>query len=173
VTAREEVAAKLRQQFFPVQLFEEHLTAHLLDYFGQRIRDVERIYREMLGYPIAVHETTIRDALWSLCLQKQIGIKHEKDSACGRKPQLTDAELTDALVTEPFPDSKLRLSSELPKLAVQQQSGGHVISSPGEPKTVGGIEVESEKPTMDLETPFCHGVGDLRQEVAMLLVEHE
>jgi hypothetical protein len=173
VTTREEVAAKLRQQFFPVQLFEEHVTAHLVDYFGQRIRDVERIYRETLGYPIAVHETTIRDALWSLCLQKQIGIKHEKDSACGRKPQLADAELADALVTEPFPDSKLRPSSELPKLAGQQQFGGNVISSLGEPNVVVGIEVESEKPTIDLETPFCHGIGDLRQRVAMLLVEHE
>ncbi len=173
ITTREEVAAKVRQQFYPVQLFEEHLSAHLLDYFGQRIRDVERIYRETLGYPVPVHETTIRDALWSLCVQKQIGIKHEKDSACGRKPQLTDSELADALVTEPFPDSKLRLSSELTKLSVTQPSGGQVISSPGEPKTVWGVEAESEKPTIDLETPFCHGPGELRQRVAMLLAEFE
>jgi hypothetical protein len=168
VTTREEVAIKLRQQFFPVQLFEEHLGTTLSDLIGKRVRDVERIYRETLGYPVPIHDNTILDALSGLCARKQIGIKHERDSACGRKPQLGSTEWPDAVIDDPFEDGKLRQQSELEDFTASEATSS---AEPFEPAPLP--EGTIEKPLIDLETAFCRGVSELRQEVAVLLAEHE
>jgi hypothetical protein len=168
VTTREEVATKLRQQFFPVQLFEEHLSATLPDLMGKRVRDVERTYRETLGYPVPIHDNTILDALSGLCTRKQIGIKHERDSACGRKPQLGSAEWPDAVIDDPFEDGKLRQQSELVDFTTS------TARSSAEPLNQSSLpEAIMAQPLIDLETTFCRGIGELRQAVAILLADYE
>lgn len=167
VTTREEVAAKLRQNFFPVQLFEEHLSANLSELIGKRVKDAERTYRETLGYPVPIHDTTILDALTGLCTRRQIGIRHERDDACGRKPQLGSAEWPDAVIDNPFEDGKVRQQPELEDFI------------PPTPTTITDTDktpvppVASAKPLLELETPFCRGIGELRQEVAVLLADHD
>ena len=168
VTTREEVAIKLRQQFFPVQLFEEHLGANLSDLIGKRVRDVERNYRETLGYPVLIYDNTISDSLTGLCTRRQIGIRHERDDACGRKPQLGPAEWLDAVIDNPFEDGKLRQQPELEDFNLSTPASA-TNTVEHTPLSHGVIA----RPLLEVETAFCKGVGDLRQEVAVLLADHE
>jgi hypothetical protein len=168
VTSREEVDRKLRQDFFPVQLFEEHLGANLKELTGKRVRDVERIYRETLGFPVPIHETTILDALSALSTRRQIGIRHERDDACGRKPQLGSAEWPDAVIDDPFEDAKLKQQSELGDFITPQPTS---ITTSVQPVPISNNV--PTRPLVDLETKFCRGIGELRQEVALLLAEHD
>jgi len=173
VTSREEVEAKLRQQFFPVQRFEEHINERLSDFIGKRVRDVERTYQEALGFPIPTHATTILDAITNLCKQKQIGIRHERDKACGRRPDVSPNELLDAIVSEPFEDNKLTELEGLGSRPTTQPTGGASTETPETETKAGDQIAPTTKATVYLETPFAHGVGDLRQEVAVVLSEHE
>jgi hypothetical protein len=168
VTTREEVATKLRQDFFPVQLFEEHLSATLPDVFGKHVRDIERTYRETLGYPVPIHDTTILDALTGLCTRRQIGIRHERDDSCGRKPQLGSAEWPDAVIDNPFEDGKIRQQPELEDFISTLPTAKPETF---EPRSLPGGA--TAKPLIELLTPFCRGIGELRQEVAVLLTDYE
>jgi hypothetical protein len=60
---------------------------------------------ESLGYPVPTHATEVRDALCGLCGSRVIGIRHERDSACGRRPSLADGEWPEAVIAEPFEDA--------------------------------------------------------------------
>lgn len=169
---RAEVENKLSQQFFPVQLFEEHLQEQLTEFTGKRLKDIERTYRETLGYPVPTHATSIRGAMINLCLRKEIGLRHEKDSACGRRPSLAESEWPDVVVSEPFMDEK-----RLPELGFEERTppraeAGHADFSGG-----GQPEPSAETPTpqesiFTVETPFVQSAGALRQEVAVKLSEY-
>jgi hypothetical protein len=174
--SREEVITKLSQEFFPVQYFEEHLREHIQDFMGKHLRDVECIYRETLGYPILTHAPRVREALCNICAQKEIGLRHEKDSACGRKPVLSESEWPDVIISEPFEDRMTTFdfgrgagitSTEIPQ--------------PGEPAAVeisgpdanGKGTTEEDIGLVSVETPFTKGTGALRQEVAVKLADYE
>jgi len=172
-STRAEVEAGLSQKHFPVQLFEEHLRERLTDCMGKRLKDIERVYRETLGYPVPTHVTSIRGALINLCGRKEIGLRHGKDSACGRKPVLADGEWPDVVVAEPFVDEK-----RAPEFGFgdkeQPQPEGDQNGSPGDGS--GGEEPvsvpEEQESIITVETPFVQSLGSLRQEVAVKLSEY-
>jgi len=171
---REEIVTKLSQQFFPVQYFEEHLRDHMSDFIGKRLRDVERTYRETLGYPVLTHAPRVREALCNLCAQKEIGLRHEKDSACGRKPALSEGEWPDAIIAEPFEDKKLPAEFGFGGQTQPPPAPSHDESEGSGPTTSGGTETGTEEPgPIPVETPFARGVGALRQEVAVKLAEFD
>jgi hypothetical protein len=176
--SREEVITKISQQFFPVQYFEEHLREHMAEFMGKRLREVERAYREALGYPILTHAPRVREALCNLCSQKEIGLRHEKDSACGRKPALSESEWPDAIIAEPFEDRKTSggldfgdgqgATTPEPTQPVEPSDTGNSGSDVG-----GGDSSKKEDSPLYVETPHAKGAGALRQEVAIKLAEHE
>ncbi|MEA1926979.1 MAG: hypothetical protein U9N73_02140, partial [Candidatus Auribacterota bacterium] len=175
ISSREEVAAKLSQQFFPVQYFEEHLSDHLSEFMGKRLRDIERSYRETMGYPILTHAPRVREALCNLCVSKEIGLRHGKDSACGRKPSLAENEWPEVIITEPFEDPKTG-----PRIDFGDQTTTSTARRPSpELDERGGFSEDDVIPPTSLidlirvETPFTSGVGALRQEVAVKLAEYE
>lgn len=173
VYSMQEVRKKIRDQFFPVQLFEEHLRDHLPDHHGTRVRQVEQIYKETLGYPIVIFDPVVREALVNLCKQKTLGLRHERDSACGRKPQLSEAELADAVIEEPFEDAQLAPGldfggSEAP--TCQPPCADDVAATTDdEAEQTDGTAPEP----IYIETSFVRGIGELRQQVALKLAEHE
>jgi len=171
-STRSDVDGKLSRQFFPVQLFEEHLRERLTDFLGKRLKDIERIYRETLVYPIPTHVTSIRGALISLCVRKEIGIRHERDSACGRRPVLADSEWPDAVVSEPFVDEKRTLEFGVD----DKGQSGPEIEQGGVPEGDEGNEAEpipeEQESIIAVETPFVRSLGTLRQEVAVKLAEN-
>jgi hypothetical protein len=117
---------------------------------------------------VPIHETTILDALSALSTRRQIGIRHERDDACGRKPQLGSAEWPDAVIDDPFEDAKLKQQSELGDFIRPQPT---LITTSGQPGPISNNV--PTRPLVDLETKFCRGIGEVRQEVALLLAEHE
>lgn len=170
--SKTDVQAKLSQQFFPVQLFEEHIRDHKDDFIGKRLRDIERIYAETLGYPVPAHVTIIRGALSNLCVHREIGLRHGKESACGRKPILAESEWPDVVVAEPFLDEQADLElrrGETPMPATTPTSDDDAVS-----KGTGNVTATSERESLvPAETPFVRSAGALRQEVAIKLAEHE
>ena len=175
IHSREEVAAKLSRQFFPVQYFEEHLRDRLSGFMGKRLRDVERIYRETLGYPILTHDPRVREALCNLCAHKEIGLRHEKDSACGRKPTLAENEWPEVIIAEPFEDPKAEPAIGL-GVRPETPTETEPTTGTGMEEKYPGDEIEPPSTTINLvhvETPFASGVGALRQEVAVKLAEYE
>lgn len=172
---REEVVTKLSQQFFPSQYFEEHLRENMTDFMGKRLKDVERIYRETLGYPVMTHTPRVREALCNLCAQKEIGLRHEKDSACGRKPALTEGEWPDVIIAEPFEDKKLPsefgfggyVQTLTPPTTIEKDERNDTN------KTTGSGIVNDENTPVPVETPFARGAGALRQEVAVILSQFD
>lgn len=171
---REEIVTKISQQFFPVQYFEEHLREHMTDFMGKRLKDIERIYRETLGYPVLTHAPRVREALCNLCAQKEIGLRHEKDSACGRKPALSEAEWPDVIIAEPFADEKL--PSEFGfggRSATTTPATTHETNQSDESEPAATEHPEDETGPIPVETPFARGVGALRQEVAVKLANFD
>jgi len=171
----QDVRKKIRDQFFPVQLLEEHLREHLADYLGNRIRQVEQSYKETLGYPIVIFDPVVREALVNLCKTKVLGLRHERDSACGRKPHLSEAELADAVIEEPFEDAQL-----IPRLELEGDEPSAGRSSVTRIDAVDApVEDEAEQTgaavpePIYVETPFARGIGELRQQVAVKLAEYE
>ncbi len=175
VYSMQDVRKKIRDQFFPVQLLEEHLRDHLGDYQGNRVRQVEQTYKETLGYPIVIFDPVVREALVNLCKEKTLGLRHERDSACGRKPQLSEAELADAVIEEPFEDPQLSpgldFTGNTPPADTPLTEGGGTTGEAGDGEQQEIDETASEP--VYIETSFARGVGELRQQVAVRLAEYE
>lgn len=166
---RSEIEGKLSQQFFPVQLFEEHLRERLTDCMGKRLKDIERVYRETLGYPVPTHVTSVRGALIGLCVRKEIGLRHGKDSACGRKPVLAESEWPDVVVSEPFVDEK-----RAPEFGFgdKDQPVPESGTLEGREEKEPGPVPENQESITTVETPFVQSLGALRQEVAVKLSDY-
>jgi len=169
---KQDITKKIGEQSFPRQRFEEHIRDHSGEILGRRVKAVEQIYKETLGYPVMIYDTRVREALQNLCVQRIVGLRHEKDSPCGRQPRLTDNELSDAIVDEPFEDT--RPPKDIFSGSTEESPG---TQSEEETKEIEDTdEVESPTPHAELiylETPFSHGIGELRQQVASKLAEHE
>src|SRR5206468_6376933 len=84
------------------------------------------------------------------------------------KPQLGSAEWPDAVIDDPFEDAKLKQQSELGEFTSPESTP---TTLPVQPAPVS--KNVSTRPLVDLETKFCRGIGELRQEVALLLAEHD
>jgi hypothetical protein len=169
---RAEVESKLSQNLFPTPLFEEHIQERLEEFTGKRLRDIERAYRETLGYPIPTHVTSIRGALINLCMRKVIGLRHEKDSACGHRPTLAESEWPDTVVSEPFVDEKKQADLGFDE---QKPSRTEIGSEDRSADEQTGETEKSPVPResmVTVETPFVHGMGALRQEVAIKLSDY-
>ena len=174
-SSRPEVDLKLSQQFYPIQLFEEHLLENIANYTGKRLRDIERVYRETLGYPVPTHVTKIREAMANLCVRKEIGLRHAKDSACGRKPLLAENEWPDVVVSEPFEDQKGEPS--FPGGGDQYPPISRGGEESGQPNCILEDEKEETEKQQErlivIETTFIKGTGALRQEAAVILADHQ
>ncbi|NLF40196.1 hypothetical protein GX586_12180 [bacterium] len=166
VSSHREAREKIQQQFYPVQLFEEHLRERLPALRGRRVKSIEQEYRETLGFPVPLFDTALRDALFNLCRQKTIGIRHERDEACGRKPSLSDAELSEATIDDPFQDPKLAQAPDLPL----PPAGPTVPEAPdGNDDDEPGSATPLPPGLQHLTTPSARSVGELRQHVAVKL----
>lgn len=168
--SREEVIRILQEEIFPRQTFEEHLQNRLENILNKSVRDVESEYKRTLGFPVHTALTTFFSAVKNLCRDGKIGLRHERDSACGRIPILNETELLDAKIVEPFEDvrskdnvfestpSKEKLTTNDNKEEIDTRSSELIHSS-------ANVQLQS------VVTPFCNSIGVLRQELASKLNE--
>lgn len=100
--AKDKVLEKLNQDCFPMLTFKEHLEGRLEDIKGSYVKGIEAEYRMTLGFPVPLTVGAVPKAIRSLCKDGQIGIQHSSGNYCWENPQLTESELSQAKITDPF-----------------------------------------------------------------------
>jgi hypothetical protein len=173
---RDEVKRQLQENIFPRQRFEEHLASRLDQIIGKTVREIDTEYRKTLGFPVRTADSTVFDAIKALCLNRQIGLRHEKDSVCGRSPDST-MEWWDARVDEPFDDPKLSAFAFDAKTETNTgiASARFVTRASTEDQFQSTpAAIVAALPTLHaIQTSFAKSLGALRQEVAAKLNEYE
>ncbi|MBI2198940.1 MAG: hypothetical protein HYU42_10145 [Candidatus Rokubacteria bacterium] len=164
--SREDVAIFLSQHVYPPQLLAEHLEARLAQVKGQGVREIDREYRSTLGFPVPTHAGSLTRAVRSLCRERKLGIYHSRSNFCGADPALSDAELLDAVVAEPFEGSEALPSSPPRTGTPSSPVAGQVPPERGQRPTL------TEGEQLPVRTGSQTGIGPLRQAVAALLQEH-
>jgi len=164
---REDVLKFLSQQIFPIQLFEEHLSSRLSEILNLRIKDIDRQYRSTLGFPVPTTVRSVSQALRELCRNGYIGIRHPRGNFCEENPSLTETELFEATIGEPF----------------ERQTVPPQVIPPGEKEKPSSIEVGQDETTtvrplpvtpvkkQEISIPPQESSGGLRQAVAVRLQE--
>jgi hypothetical protein len=99
---KEDVVAKLSQDIYPIQLLQEYLGKRLDDLLGCSVRDVDRDYRTILGFPVPTHTNSVFKAIRALCKEGRIGVRHPRGDFSGQDPELTESELSSATLDAPF-----------------------------------------------------------------------
>ncbi len=168
---RHDVIRQLQENLFPSQRFEEHLLEILPNIMGHTVAEADAAYRKTLGFPVRIAVTTVLTALRNLCQQRNIGLRHEKDSACGRYPDLTSDELLQARIVEPFEDPR---TSDEPFVSQPAEPGegihaGGTATKTGWDEVPDEVVIESQKDVETIRTTFIPSLATLRQEIAQKL----
>lgn len=162
---REDVIGRLSQEIYPIQYLAEHLAARLSGLRGRMVKDLDRDYRTILGYPVPTHTGSVLKAVRQLCKDGQIGVRHPRGDYSGRDPDLNDAELLNATVDAPF---DRRPSVQIPFPGTPPPPGPG--ETPGIPApTPGPPPLPPRQGTRDLVVAPQPSIGSLRQEVAARL----
>lgn len=180
VVQKNEILDNLQKSFFPRQIFEEHLQEEI-DRFkdtgkswfiNQSIKDIINTYRKTLGFPVLIAFTNLIQALKNLCINKQIGLSHPRESFCGVNPSYSSSEWDEVKVVEPFLDDKSDSGFILPgavERSVEQELNDiAVLSDNG----IGGRVIAGAEP-INITTANFKSIGELRQEIALRLNEKE
>lgn len=146
-------------QFFPIQLFEEHLSGRLNEILGRTVKDIDQEYRATLSFPVPATARSVSGALRSMCKSGKIGIRHQRGNFCGEDPQLTETEIFSATLDAPF---------ETARVPRPTPAGGGEVESP----TPGVVIAHPTFETKEIATPPVPSGGQLRQEIASQLQEY-
>ena len=164
VVTKEEVVQHLSQDIYPIQRLAEHLGEHLETLRGHSVRDVDRDYRTILGYPVPTHAGSVSKAIRQLCGEGRLGVRHPRGDYSGQDPDLTENELMNATLDAPFEERAGR--PQRPTL------GGIVATpavpppvSPGRPSGPVGHGAESQEFVIPPQT----NPGALREQLASRL----
>jgi len=122
-TTREDVLNFLSQQMFPILVFVEHLSPRLNEILNLPVKDIDRQYRSTLGFPVPTTVRSVSQALRELCRNGDISIRHPRGNFCKDNPSLTETELFEATIGEPF---------ETPTVRPQTKAGGETPSTKAE-----------------------------------------
>lgn len=168
--SKSEVVEQLRTIVFPPPLFREHLLKNLGTFIGQRVDQVDRAYRNNLGFPVPLHDTTVSSAVRDLVQDpgRVLGVKHQRlgGGACGEPVNLSQSEFDQAELAHPWP-------AALPPTGAPA-SGSAAPSGPQpqpQPQPQPSPKPGAIPRTQDLSTPHCASLGELRQQVAARLVD--
>ncbi len=176
--SKEEVRNYLLSQVYPQSLIEEHLRRGIRNLFGQRVDQVERAYRNTLGYPVPLTVSMVMDAVRAIAEDRSriIGLQHPRGNFCGERVTLSDSDLGHAALTKPWQENAGSAASSLP--AVES-----VPSSTDVDDSIETVEVESSRGesvpgapsirTEERNTVHCRSLGELRQQAAARLIDME
>jgi hypothetical protein len=162
--SKEDVLAVLNQRMYPPQLLAEHLMRRLEQVKSRVVREVDREYRSTLGFPVPTHAGSVTRALRLLCKDRKLGVYHHRGNFCGSDPQLSDGELLEATVGEPFEGGE-------PTAVPAPAPGPTVVAGP----IPGRQGIPSAPPAGEQiarRTGPQSGIGRLRQTVAAILQEY-
>ncbi len=171
-TSREEVVHFIRTQIFPQTLFAEHLRERLTTVIGQRVDQVDRLYRTTLGYPVPLKEDMVVGAILMLVEDRDgrpLGFQGPRGrSFCGERVDLSPSEIDEAILSPPWPESATPTSPPviIPPFGPKPEEREPETPFPSpEPPLIPSFEERG--------TPICRSLGELRQQVASRLNDLE
>ena len=176
-STREEVLTFLRTQIFPGSLFEEHLRDRLADFFGQRVDQIDRAYRNTPGFPVPLTVDMVSKALVSLVRDpaRVAGLQHNRGHFCAEHVSLSEPELAAAVLVPAWPASTPRPETGHPGTGASPEVTPPRDNAEFEPGTDTDAPPSTSKPpgvvTEERATPHCHGRSELRQQTAARLVD--
>jgi len=161
----------LRTQLYPGPFLVEHLREHLNKFHGLTIAQVEKIYKNTLGYPVPTIVSDITDAIVALVEDRSrvLGLKHQRKEFCGENVTLGAGELPEAVLAQPWPAiprPPVDASASLPPGEKQGEAQPAPFPRPA-PTPIQSIQIEERA------TPYCRTRGELRQAVAEKLTDIE
>jgi len=163
---REDVVLKLSQEIYPLQLIAEHVEKRAVDVRGRPVKDVDRDYRTILGFPVPTHANSILKAIRNLCQEGKIGVRHPRGDFSGQAPDLSDTELPSATIDAPFQ----RTRPPQPTLPLPPGGGSMQPQPPVAQPPVGVPSVVAPAAeTREIVVPGQPGAGALRQQIAARL----
>jgi hypothetical protein len=159
----------LRKQIYPRTLFSEHLKEKLQSFHGMTIAQVEKIYKNTLGYPVPTMVPDVSDAIVTLVEDRNcvLGLQHQRRNFCGERVDLGVGELPLAVLALPWPAAPSVPAPEPPRAIPPEPT----------PRPSGLIPIpEPQGPSSNFEeraTPSCRSKGELRQALAGKLTDVE
>jgi len=108
--SKDKILEKLNQEYFPILRFKEHLEIRLDEVKERLVKEIDTEYRSTLGFPVPLIIGAVSKAIRELCKEGAICIQHSSGNFCHTTPNLTETELFNAKVTDPFeepPEPKL------------------------------------------------------------------
>lgn len=177
-SSKEEVLTFLRTQIYPPSLFEEHIGKNLQGLYGQRAEQVDRAYRNTLGFPVPLTVGMVTEALRSLVEDRKrvLGLQHPRGNFCGEHVTLTDTEFGHAVLTQPWPATEGRVGVAVRSTpSVTAESFGDPTATPTRiERSTGELDLRPAPVMVDERaTPHCRSLGELRQHVATRLADLE
>jgi hypothetical protein len=100
--SKDKVLEKLNHDYFPILRFREHLEERLDQVKDRLIKEIDAEYRATLGFPIPLMVSSVSGAIRNLCKEGIAGIQHSAGNFCHVNPSLTETELFNAKITDPF-----------------------------------------------------------------------
>lgn len=184
--SKDKVLEMLNKDYFPMLCFKEHLEVRLDQVKNRLVKEVDNEYRATLGFPIPLMVSAISNAIRDLCKQGIIGIQHTAGNFCHVNPTLTETELFNAKVTDPFEGpTKSELCPKCGKSPCQCPKtsqecpvcGQYPCRCPTPPVACpkcGKDPCECpKKETLFIKIPYQNSIGSLRQETAFRLQDYE
>ena len=175
--SKEEVLNYLRAQVYPPSLIEEHIRKDFHSLFGQRVDQVDRGYRNTLGFPVPLAVSVVMDALRALVTDRNriLGLQHPKGNFCGERVNLSDSDLGQAVLTQPWPAPSDRSASAIPFVAPAVAIDSDRVELPTDgSKSLSKPELAIPATVVEERgTPHCLSLGELRQQAAARLIDIE
>lgn len=169
-SSKSEVIEQLRANIYPPSLFVEHLGDRLAQFYGQRVEQVDRAYRNHPGFPVPLDITSVTNAIRELVQDQRriLGLRHQRlgGGACGEPVNLSQSEFDQAELAPPWP-ATLAPASDSGAVSPALTSPQPQSVVPDQPLPDRGSRIE------DRSTPHCASIGELRQQVAARLVDLE
>jgi hypothetical protein len=100
--SKDKVLEKLNQEYFPVNRFREHLEGRLKGILNRSVKEVDNEYRSTLTFPVPANIRAVSSAIRELCKDAVIGIQHKDGSFCRQNPGLSETEIFNAKIIDPF-----------------------------------------------------------------------
>jgi len=162
--SREEVVNYLRAQVFPPALIQEHLRSQLLALWGKKVGQIDRLYRNTLGYPVPLTINMVAAAICELAEDRArlVGLQHPRGSFCGERVDLSEPEFNEAVLAAPWPAEARPAPGAQPGLPLPVP-GDELPVEPEPPPGPGAPQMQ------EWATDSCNSLGELRQKLAQRL----
>jgi len=183
--SKNKVMEKLNQDYFPMLRFREHLEARLDQIKDLLIKEVDAEYRATLGFPIPLMVSSVSNAIRNLCKEGVIGIQHSAGNFCNINPSLTETELFNAKIIDPFEGDKPELCPKCGQFPCRCEKPSQKCPVCGQypcqcktPPVVCPICGKDpcecpEKEFLAIGIPSQNSIGSLRKETAFRLQDYE